>query len=108
MPYIIATRQYVGKFIFTLLPLYPRVGGWGGGVPYTIREHAGCVLRAVLNVLEKLSQYFNRKMKGRNFVQNNKLGLQRGEEFLDQMSNYRFSLCLCSLYSIDQCHALFG
>jgi len=80
MPYIITTRQYVEEFIFTLLPLYPRVGG--EGVHYTIREHAGCVLRAVLHLLGKRSQYFNRKMKGRNFEQNNKLGLYRGEEFL--------------------------
>jgi len=32
--------------IFTLLPLYPRVGG--EGIPYTIRVYAGCALRAVL------------------------------------------------------------
>ena len=51
----------MGVFIFTLLPVYSLVMG---GCPCTIREHPGCALRAVLNLLEKISQYFNRKMKG--------------------------------------------
>jgi len=69
-PPCITTRQYVGMFIFTLLPFYPGVGVGG---PYTIREPAGGAFRALLNLLGKRSQYFNRKMKGRNFEQNNRL-----------------------------------
>jgi hypothetical protein len=75
--YIIVTLQYVGVFIFTLLPLYPRVR-WVDGGPYTIREHAGCALRTALNLLEKLSHNFNRQMKGQMFEQDNKLRVALG------------------------------